>query len=232
MRALLGIIFALLLTISACAQSLLLQGVTGPMVQPVYSFGGFITGTTGSTSVTAAAVPLGTARADRYIYVLVEIAGATVPTISTMTVGGISAATVGNTTPLTSATSRFEWRVALVPTGTTATVAITASVSVTRFCVTSFVASGLRNPTVAIAGAAQINIAAPTSQAPFATNGGALGFGYERGSSSTTGWTVEDNVSLCGTGLSIVSERGTGPLTALWDMAGGGTRSWTAMTVQ
>ena len=104
--------------------------VAGPVViPPVVSYIGVTHNTTNTSSYSLASVAIGTAAADRIVFVLVTWASgnATPVTISSATIGGISATVHAQVTTVATDAIGSAILSAAVPTGTTATIAITLS---------------------------------------------------------------------------------------------------------
>lgn len=111
---------------------------------------------TSLSSHSTASVPFGTPAEDRYILVVARTFSGTAPAISSMTIGGVSATAV---VQLGSGVNRVAMYIALVPTGTTGTVAYTTAAASSQNAIgvyalygltsTTPVASGNTNPTLA-----------------------------------------------------------------------------------
>lgn len=109
--------------------------------------------TTDLTTYTFATQAIGTASADRYVLVCTATRGTAI-TVSSMTIGGVSAALVrrqqnGNNT--------LEWWIALVPTGTTASIVVTWSAGALRCSIGVWALTGLQS-TTATANAVDITL--------------------------------------------------------------------------
>lgn len=108
--------------------------------QASYAFGG-ATGATiaASSTITTAALGIGTAASDRFVVVAVSLKSLTA-TVTGVTIGGVSAASL--VSDLGSFTGVYLWG-ASVPSGTTAAVVVTLSSSVTVYAIALFAAYGI-----------------------------------------------------------------------------------------
>lgn len=102
---------------------------TPPVVPPVVVYVGVTHNTANSSSYSFASAAIGTAAADRVVFILVTWAsGNTTPvTISSATIGGVAATVHAQVTAVASDAIGSAILSAAVPTGTTATIAITLS---------------------------------------------------------------------------------------------------------
>lgn len=100
-----------------------------PVVPPVVSYIGVTHDPTNKSSYSLASVAIGTAAADRIVFVLVTWASgnATPVTISSATIGGVAATIHAQVTAVATDAIGSAILSAAVPTGTTATIAITLS---------------------------------------------------------------------------------------------------------
>ncbi len=100
-----------------------------PVVPPVVSYIGVTHDTGNASSYSLASVAIGTAAADRIVFALVTWASdsSTQVTISSATIGGVSATAHAHVTTVASDAIGSAIISAAVPTGTTATIAITLS---------------------------------------------------------------------------------------------------------
>lgn len=155
-----------------------------------------ISNTAGATSVsgtdaasyTFAAQSLGSAAADRRIYIGVCARGAATPSILSVTVAGVVASPIGTITH-GSTLSRTSLYVADVPTGTTGDVVVTFTATVLRCGI------GLWRVTGANSFAVSTQVATSTADPATANltipaNGGAIGYGFTSHSTPLThAWT-------------------------------------------
>ena len=155
-------------------------GITGTFQQATID-------TTDAASYSFASQPIGTASASRRVVVAIGWAAATAITLSSVTIGGVSAtidADSGNAT----GNRRVYFASAVVPTGTTATVAVTLSATAVRIGIGLWTLSG-GSPTGQTA--AVLNAASGTLTVTTATNDVVLaaGFASHTANSITTTWT-------------------------------------------
>lgn len=113
---------------------------------PAIAYGGSGVNTTANSSYSIASVGIGTAASDRYVVAAISgLTTAGTRTISSCTIGGISATLVGRVN--ISASCALELWIAAVPTGTTATVAPTWSGSMENCGVACWALTGLTSST-------------------------------------------------------------------------------------
>ena len=113
---------------------------------PAIVFGGTGVDTSNLTTYSIAGVSIGTATADRYV--VAAIGGTTsagTRTISSCTIGGVSATFVGRIN--VTASCSLEFWIAAVPTGTTATIAPTWSAGMLNCGVATWALTGLTSST-------------------------------------------------------------------------------------
>lgn len=144
--------------------------------------------TADATTYTFSTQNLGTTSSDRYIIVSVHgrKAGAST-TISSVTVGGVSASVVGQVTNFISNTDVVGLFIALVPTGATGDVVVTFGAGMVRAAIGMWAATGIPSAT-----ASQVLTStatpSPSGNLDIPANGFAIAAGVN-GSSGLTTWT-------------------------------------------
>lgn len=99
---------------------------------------------TAQTNYSFASLAIGAASAGRYVLVGIDIRAGAARTISSVTIGGVSATSVGN---VANGNTTLGFWIALVPTGTTATVAVNLSGAAARAWVSVWSVVGLSSTT-------------------------------------------------------------------------------------
>lgn len=145
---------------------------------------------------TFSSLSVGSASANRYVIVgTVGRTGSTGTTITSVTIGGITATSIASLVVAGSGSGEnfASIHIALVPTGTTATVVVTTSTTLARCAVVVWTATGLKNSGAATASGT--SSAAPLT-ATFNVGGGgfAVGVGFTQSATSSTAGVLTENI--------------------------------------
>lgn len=146
----------------------------------VLAFQGHAENGTGASSYNFTSQPIGTAQSDRYVIVGIGWSNLG-PSISAVTIGGVSATVVATAANANGSSAMY---IALVPTGTTATVAITFSSTTNLGCgIAVWSATGLVSATPVSSGNSS---ASPTPSVVLTTVNGGFAIGYAHVASNVT----------------------------------------------
>lgn len=223
----------------ANAQSMPGVGVGRGSQVIVSAFGSFPANQTpGSTTGTLPSVAFGTALDDRYVVTGFFALGASLPTISGVTIGGVTATQIA---VLNGATITTQFWSAKVPAsvGTSGNIVVTSSVAMTQLCGTAWNFTGLRIPFTPIATTSGAGAASPAAVASFAANADAsFAVIIARGINiASSAWTTNAVISNClvanpnsGMAISTTPTSALTPTTNLTVSAS--TVSWFGVTLQ
>lgn len=151
-----------------------------------FSFLQSATDTANATTYTFSSQNLGTADADRYIAVGIVARGTSPVTVSSATIGGVSATISVQTTNTTPGYNIAAIIIAAVPSGTTGDIVVTFSAGVLRCGIAAYRLVGIDSITPADTGTSVAN--APTTSLDIAANGVGIGMAMTQASTTTT-WT-------------------------------------------
>lgn len=137
------------------------------------SYTGSYGASVGSSPYSSSAIAIGAADTERYVLVAVVL-WATNATISSVTIGGISATAVGTLASFLSGGNhnKIQFYIAKVPTGTTAVVVVTTSITIDRLGILAWRLMGLQSVTPV--DEAEAGNADPMTAAIDAPGGGAI----------------------------------------------------------
>lgn len=181
---------------------MLMMAAGGQGGQASYAFGGAVGATiAASSTVTTAALGIGTAADDRFVVVAVSIRS-TSTTVTGVTIGGVSATLLGS--DLGYLTGMYLWG-ASVPSGTTAVVVVTLSSSITVYALALCAAYGIittpaytstNASTGAITGVRNGLIFCGVAKSPYAYDAGAMTVGADFGTGSPDYLTISTAAKL------------------------------------
>jgi len=166
MRRLLTLLLALLLGMTEPARAELvvteLSGFGAGGAERSYSFNGSFSQTTSATTFTYGAAPLGAEDATRLVVVAITARGAGTTSVSGVTIGGVAASKIVETSSTND--DAHIWALA-VPSGTSATIAVTFSTSQSNGLVAVYSLYNLDSQTAVSSGSGTTGNAAITASA-------------------------------------------------------------------